>query len=170
MKILLCRHAESEFNAGINDKFDSNITKKGQDQATNLSMMVRDFIKENPGEYKGITSPYRRCLDTIKPITSLTDIGFDIDPYLGEPCCDYHRNQGYGLLGNYDYRFSIETLFDRIDKFISALNKSKNYIIMSHCGVVKLLVDKLAKTNVMTPSNASLTFIEDDKLIFYNKK
>lgn len=79
--IVLCRHAESEFNAG-HISFNSQLTVKGIYDAQKLS---ENLSKQyDLSKFKCFVSPLKRCIETACAITRLNPANFVIRKELGE--------------------------------------------------------------------------------------
>lgn len=115
MQITLLRHAESEFNVGISDEPDVDLTDKGRLQAASLT-----------GHYDLVLcSPLRRCLETLTR-SNITYDEFRIEPLLREQI----TNQSDLLPGETFELESEEHLLDRIEKITLSLKGERGSILL----------------------------------------
>lgn len=184
-KIFLARHAQSLFNAGETEEFNSQLSKKGHEQAHRLAMSVKELVKP-PEDYIGIVSPYNRCLQTAHKVWNLTGIKFRVRRAVGESPEEVHRGRSTSILKkeeefscfdwsgfngpslNYDLE-SEEEYMARVQMFCESLADNKNYIIVSHMRPITHMTRILAfggRKEPMTITNASLTLIEDGKPVY----
>ncbi len=182
-KILFVRHAQSKFNAGETEQFNSDLTSRGHEQARRIGLGVKSHIKE-PEKWIGITSPYNRCLQTTLLVWTGCGVRFAVDPRIGESPETIHKRQtteiikkeveyqllDWGMFGgknsiNYDDE-TDEAYHGRIKAFLESLDKRRDYLIVSHMTPITHMVRYLCfegRKEPMTIPNASLTIIEDGK-------
>jgi len=83
--ILLCRHAESEWNARFSRTRidpglpDPPLTARGREQAEELALRVRPF-----GIRRILASPYRRALETASIVAARLEVPVEVDPLVRE--------------------------------------------------------------------------------------
>jgi len=94
--LFLLRHA----NAGDRDKWKKEdrvrpLTKKGKRQAEMIAASLRDR-----GIERIVTSPYKRCIETVEPIAALTGAKIELSDALAEgPDVDAAYDLVHGLAG-----------------------------------------------------------------------
>ena len=76
MEVLIVRHGQSEYNAKMTDNMDSRVTYRGYSQADQVGRWLRDNFELRG--YKGLTSPYQRCLQTSLLIHRYTGLDFEV--------------------------------------------------------------------------------------------
>lgn len=179
MKLLLVRHGQSEYNAGLSDKFNSKITQKGVDQAARAGMSLRAMIGNE--RFFGLTSPYMRCLQTANIIAAHTDVKFKVLGSLGETPNELHAKDAYVYCEGKIYPGFDWTLFKswnysnesnksyvaRIEEFVNYLG-DENYLVVSHMTPIMDIVKKICgdKYDDLTIKNCSITLIENSKAVF----
>lgn len=185
-RIFIIRHGQSEYNAGLTGVFNSELTAKGIVQAQRAGLT----LKEEMGglEYEGIFSPYIRCVQTTASIHKYTGINFKVDERIGERPEEVHRKNYHCFVPNYNRLFgqfdwsefsgasyedeSEEAYHQRLDEFISSLNKDKNYVIVSHMTPTKDMIIKLCPDvdRDFRITNCSLTLIENRVPVYIGKE
>lgn len=80
-ELLLIRHGESEANAGTSTDPDCSLTDLGRQQARRLAERLKQL---DLGGFVGITSPYRRTVQTAHEITAVTGIAFTLEDAVRE--------------------------------------------------------------------------------------
>jgi broad specificity phosphatase PhoE len=190
VKYYIVRHGQSEFNAGLTDRFNSEVTIKGLDQASKAGEYLAKEIT-NPQDYVGYVSPYTRCLQTALAIHYRTGIDFVPMGELGESPEDIHgrdKSQNlsvWNMSGHfptfdwtefgfqYDYHENRETYLSRLDRMIETMNATgKNLIVVSHATPIADLIRKICfdgRNEPMTIANCSITLIEDGKPVYIGK-
>lgn len=73
MQIYLVRHGQSQANAGLTDKLDSDLTDMGQQQAARTAERLR-----GEGLTRAYVSPLRRTLETISFLCSAADLRAEV--------------------------------------------------------------------------------------------
>lgn len=82
------RHGQSQYNVGLTDKFNSEITEKGQEQAVAVSFKLAKLLNS----CVGFVSPYKRCLQTALYVHQYTGVKFTVNPLIGESPEEVHKN------------------------------------------------------------------------------
>ena len=189
MKTYFVRHGQSEYNVGLTDKFNSNVTPKGIEQATRAAMTLRDEITD-PETYQGYTSPYVRCLQTARILQQRTGIKFKVVQEIGETPEEVHRNVSalvYRLedlypefdwrhfpKASYDYgNESDQAYLDRLNAFLKTLaGETRNTLVCSHMTPTIHMIRAICFNSgdePLTINNCSITLIEDKKPIYIGK-
>ncbi len=119
-RLVLIRHAHRET---LDRSADNGLSPKGKDQAKRLSEFFRKRFMEqrswSPSDWVLLSSPKRRCIETLKPWESQFNIGVQIKPELDEK------------LEEEDAEAFVERVRDALN-FLAAMSASKNVIICSH--------------------------------------
>lgn len=181
-KLVLVRHGQSEFNAGLTRQFNSGVTPKGIIQANNAGMILRDLVDKS---YIGYVSPYHRCLQTALTIIGYTDVTFKVCHLVGEKPEKIHLQSSFvsnsvlsypdfdwtGCAG-YDYsNESDERYQTRLSDFVKMLEPDKNYLVISHMTPIADLIRKITgETKEITIPNCSISLIEDGKPVFIGRE
>jgi len=181
-KIFFVRHAQSQFNAGSTEQFNSDLSPRGKDQAHRLALAGREKIGAKPESFIGIVSPYNRCLQTAYKFWTMNGVKFRVDTRIGESPEPVHKHQSteiikkaceytlfdWSMFGNKNtINYDDESDADygtRINDFIASLEKDKNYFIVSHMTPITHMVRQMCfggRREPMTITNASMTLIED---------
>jgi broad specificity phosphatase PhoE len=132
MKYYIFRHAEtfpSKTQGGIydGDNFKTPILYEGKD----ITVKLANYLKDIESDYN-VSSPYERCLETIKIISEITGKEFVIDERVGE----FFEKEYL------DYRKKIEEFLAEI--------KQKNYssvIICTHGATMSQLIHLICDEN-----------------------
>lgn len=178
-RIYFCRHAQSEFNAGLNRNFNSAITPQGIEQAHRLGSHLKN--RDLKG-YVGYVSPYYRCLQTALVIYQYTDLKFKVLSGLGETPDEMHRSYGvvYGAgnafpemdwsafpgenRGYYDYRETMDQYRDRLHKTLDEIVKGPNAVIVSHMTPIRHMIQRLCyegREESLQIGNCSVSLVEN---------
>jgi broad specificity phosphatase PhoE len=152
-KKILVRHGQSEFNAGISQVFNSELTIKGIEQANRVCLSLKEEIKD-PDSFIGYVSPYTRCLQTAMAINHQLGIKFKVRYNIGESPEEVHKRNAW--VGKADYQFSMfdwddwapgkndkwssynytneaeEAYLKRLREFQPILENNENVLVVSH--------------------------------------
>jgi broad specificity phosphatase PhoE len=195
---ILIRHAQSDYNLGASEALDSDITERGYYQVEEMTLHLKELLEgefESEPVFSGFVSPYLRCLKTAQVLKRRFDsfgrkIDFVVDDRIGETPTD-HKVLNFEIMANkhdkfpeYDWqRYPAEgiSMFDRsMDDYWTGLQSfcrdlSENALIISHLVTIKDIVGILTgkerfNTREMSISNCSITWVEDNRLIYMGKR
>ena len=112
--VIFVRHAHRNTE---NRALDNGLSKKGEQQVQMLTeYFLRRFKKKHLKAAHFVTSPKKRCIETLTPVVQALEVDLQVSALLGEE--DF---QGEGLLK------------DRIQKFLEEVQASKDdWVICSH--------------------------------------
>ena len=141
-ELILVRHGESQYNAFLTDHLDSELTPAGIEQAR----VTGKFLREQFGNIQtffGITSPYRRCLQTSRIIREETGLEFTVSPGPREIMLKYESAEVKNHQEHFPefiWQHSNDLLFkmETVDQYISRMvqfHKSLSHekaLIVSH--------------------------------------
>jgi broad specificity phosphatase PhoE len=87
--ILLLRHGETFWNreARIQGHMESDLTPLGERQATAMAGLVADLVRGDGGDFRLITSPIGRAMQTAGKVAAATGLTPEADPLLAEIAC-----------------------------------------------------------------------------------
>ncbi len=189
---ILIRHAQSQFNAGNSDNWDSDITERGKYQLQEAALHVKEWIPEDDDsrkEYTLFVSPFLRTLRTALPINRRFDIKTIVDCRIGEEPTDMLGLQGEKIVSReeefptfdwsrfpkdgFDANFrSTEQYHSDLESFIKEM--PENCIVVTHMTPVRDLTSGLFDNKIdgkkMQIPNCSLTLVEDGCLLFVGRK
>lgn len=160
MELLIIRHAESQYNVGHTTRLNSQLTTNGYIQA----MLTAEWLNVNFDgleEFKPLTSPYFRTLQTAYCLYEATDLEpFHIEPHLRE----YHIKKDHDelkkggiciptemfvfdqfhwpnmmLMGYYFKNETLDEFFARMKEFFDSLDKNGKYLFVSHGATCRTL-------------------------------
>lgn len=131
MKVYLLRHCESEFNANpSDDRIDCSLTERGIEQCQHLF----DHFEEEPSFDLIVSSPLRRCLDTIR-YSSMKDVPVAINHLFREirqgSLCDLLNEQEEI---RHETDADIQRRVEQIDEFLlkSKSENIRSILIVGH--------------------------------------
>lgn len=174
MKVYFIRHGESEFNAKINEKFDSHLTLTGFNQAEEVSFRLKKLIDSS---FVGFSSSYFRCCQTALTIHYITDLKFHVYHCFGESaeechagkCLTYHQNKyhfpemTWEDVG-YDFNESKESYKRRMETAVGLLKQ--NSVVVAHRKTIEDMIRLMTKTEEpMAIGNCSISLVEDNKYV-----
>lgn len=140
-KIYVIRHCEANGQAS-----EAQLTNKGSVQAEDLSVFFSDIQVD-----RIISSPYKRALDSIRPLAKQLNIDIEIDKRLQERVLstenlsDWFEKLG-STFDDIDLKFeggeSSKEAMLRISEVVDEIysNKIKNTIIVTHGNLMALLL------------------------------
>lgn len=141
-QIFLIRHAEA---------IDDHLTKNGISQARRTAQFLCDNY--DLSEFDAINSPQPRCQHTAQIISNTTGLTFHSDP-------------------NYKERMDEETPTEFLQRIELALTSSPSRaLIVTHSDVIVNFTERAIRHRISECmlASASLTFIDEKKLVFYGK-
>ena len=184
-EIIMVRHAESEYNAGLTRNLDSKLTFKGYQQSEQVAFFIQQHIPSR--NFVGFVSPLLRCLQTARFIRQKTGIQFTVTPRIAE-YTDHYPEEGIDvparidLYPEFDWHLIDEPVihFPREDtqSFIKRLethldDAPAQEIIVTHGSPVVTLCEialGIHPTNVPTWDhsipNASVSYIKDGTIVW----
>lgn len=155
--MLIIRHGQSMFNAGLIDNYDSSLTNLGNQQIQDLCTKLLNINLEN---YSFYVSPFLRCLETAKIINySLPFAKFIVNSDISEYSLDWlvdfvnvpNRKKDFPefIWTNQpeSYTFLKETNDDYI-KRINSINLLPNSLLVSHGMTSYMLYNRLSGVNL----------------------
>jgi broad specificity phosphatase PhoE len=80
-ELLMVRHGQSEGNTGVSTDPDCVLTPVGLEQARSLARRLEGL---DLGGFVGITSPYRRAIQTAEALAPSIGLPFEVEPDLRE--------------------------------------------------------------------------------------
>jgi broad specificity phosphatase PhoE len=183
-ELILIRHGESQYNALLTDHLDSELTPKGVSQAK----ATAKFLKEQFGHihnFVGITSPYRRCLQTSRIIKEETGLEFKVSPGPREIMLKYdiaevknHREHFPEFIWGHEHDliFKMETVdqyIRRMIEFHSTLNHDK-HLIVSHGTPVNTIFQLTVGTDpdadtVNFVKNCAISYARNNESVWFGK-
>lgn len=183
-ELLLIRHGESLYNVKLTDYLDSKLTKFGEQQAKEAGL----FLKENfpdISSFSGITSPYRRCLQTSAIIQNETGISFTVHTGPREVMMKYevvyvknYKNMFPNFIWNHDHNLSFrketeQEFIERMELFHKEITTDKS-IIISHGTPIntmyELALGKPSRANIDNyVRNCSISYVKDGQGIYLGK-
>lgn len=86
MDLYLVRHGQSEFNIGLTDYLDSDLTPKGREQADLTALRLARICPN-----RIFVSPLNRTIQTARPLCAATGIPAEMVP----GACEYFSNESY---------------------------------------------------------------------------
>lgn len=128
-ELLLIRHGESEANVGRSKDPDCPLTDLGLQQATTAAHSIAGYDLRG---FVGITSPYRRALQTAEAIARGTGIAFAVDEAV--------REWGEtATVGERPYpREQVEDVIERLNSFLRRHQGGK-VLVVSHAAPIAVL-------------------------------
>lgn len=190
MTCILLRHGQSKANVGETEYFDSDITERGKYQIEEAALHVKDIMgltwPDLSHEFVGFVSPYLRALRTAFVLHRRWDIPFIVDYRIGETPVgqvleDSHLASRYKEYPSYQWeRFpengveqkdcTLDGYYNHLKEFAKELPEDS--IIVSHMTTIKVLTEILIGSHLTDRdiSNASITLIEDGRLMFMGKR
>lgn len=87
-ELILIRHGESQYNVGLTDFLDSELTENGIKQVKATGKFLREHFGHLQN-FVGLTSPYLRCLQTSRILREETGLEFRVTPAPREIMCKY---------------------------------------------------------------------------------
>jgi broad specificity phosphatase PhoE len=185
MEILIITHGETEYQNKKSTNIDSSLSRLGISRIKQVSSWIKINFKFK--NFFGLTSPYSSCLETATIIQSDNNIEFAVS----QLARDYHspkflkgvsinsrknkfRNIKWSDLWDknkiYFKSDDDQDLKDRINKFVKNLSFDKNYLIVTHPTICRLIFSKLSNDNLEdTPRNSSINYMVDNKPIWFSK-
>lgn len=181
--LVLVRHVQSLLNAGETDFHDCDVSKKGQSQIDGLAMSLKLHLGHNwlNKPFRGFVSPFLRTLRTAVPIQKL-GIPFVVDHRIAEAPDEAYKKlklsevvSRHEDFAQYDWKLFpvngvsqeervMQSYYAGLEHFLKTLPEYA--IVVTHMSPVQDLVARISgKTNGMI-GNASITLIEDGKLVF----
>jgi len=128
-ELLLIRHGESEGNAGTSTDPDCSLTDLGRQQARGLAERL---ARLDLSGFVGLTSPYRRAVQTAREITDATGLAFEEDDAIRE----------WGTTATVNSREypnePIEHVVVRLTEFLRQ-NQGHKLLIVSHAAPIAIL-------------------------------
>lgn len=87
--ILLLRHGETFWNreARIQGHMESDLTPLGERQAAAMAGLVADLVRQEDGDFRLISSPIGRAMQTAGMVADATGLPVEVDPLLAEIAC-----------------------------------------------------------------------------------
>jgi broad specificity phosphatase PhoE len=160
MHVVIVRHGESHYNLGTTQNLDSQLTETGMKQ----SCITIDWLLKNIDlfDYKAMTSPYLRCLQTSSVLAEMSDIPVVVNDNLRELHLSLKKADIIGgglnipnravsfpnLLWNewkVDFKFfsneKVPQFVDRMASFVGTL--SGNIIMVTHAVAHRTISDLL---------------------------
>lgn len=140
-KIYIIRHCEANGQSS-----EVNLTNRGSAQAENLSAFFSDIQID-----RIISSPYKRALDSIKPLAKQLNADIEIDERLKERVLSTENLSGWfeklgSTFDDIDLKFeggeSSKEAMQRISEVVEEIfnSKLKNTIIVTHGNLMALLL------------------------------
>jgi broad specificity phosphatase PhoE len=194
MKYILVRHAQSMFNAGLTDEFDSDLTERGKIQCQEAAMHVKEVMNltwpDHDHDFAGFVSPYQRTLKTAIGMANRWNIKFTVDHRIGETPTEAFR-KFFSVVPNrsadfpdYDWnkfpeegvdisKRMMEHYWADLAEFVADLPEKA--VIVSHMTAIQDLAALLTKKDRHAfhgkdVSNVSMTVIEDGHLLLLGKR
>ena len=128
-ELLIIRHGESEANVGLSKDADSSLTEKGREQSRQVA---RRLVAHDLSGFIGITSPYRRAIQTAEEIAKITGLSFTVDENVREWAAAATVN------GRYYPTDSAEQLAERLRTFLHQ-HQGRKLVVVSHAGPLAVL-------------------------------
>jgi 8-oxo-(d)GTP phosphatase len=92
VSLFLVRHAQAGSRSDFaGDDLLRPLTGRGRHQAADIAGLIVDMIGTDPPTI--LSSPYRRCLETIAPLSAAVGVAVVVDPMLAEGPTDEARAQ-----------------------------------------------------------------------------
>ena len=128
--IMLIRHGESEANAGRSSDADCSLSETGLEQARQLAQRL---VNHDLSGFVGLTSPYRRTMQTAEEIAKVTGISFAEEEAVREWA-------GAATVNGRHYPVeSGEQLVERLADFLRRHEGRK--VVVSHAAPIAALVE-----------------------------
>jgi broad specificity phosphatase PhoE len=128
-ELLMVRHGESEGNIGKSTDPDCPLTERGLAQARTLARRLRGF---DLSDFTGVTSPYRRAVQTAEALALELGVRFEVDEALREwgPAAVVGANA-----------YPKEPVLDAVRRLEVFLRRSegRSLLIVSHAAPIALL-------------------------------
>ena len=128
-ELLMVRHGESEGNVGKSTDPDCALTERGLAQARALTQRLRAFDLSG---FAGVTSPYRRAVQTAEALALQLGVRFEVDEALREwgPAA---------VVGGSSY--PQEPVLDAVRRLEAFLrrNEGRRLLIVSHAAPIALI-------------------------------
>lgn len=183
-ELILIRHGESLYNIKITDYLDSKLTKFGEQQAKETGIYLKNNFPDI-SKFSGITSPYRRCLQTSEIIQNETGISFTVNSGPREVMINYevvyiknYKKIFPNFIWKYDhglsYRKETEQQFiERMELFYRELIDDKT-VVVSHGTPIntlyELAIGKPSRANITNyVRNCSISYVKDRNGIYLGK-
>ena len=132
--LLLVRHAHRDKSQGRS--LDNGLSEKGRAQARSFRKYFRaQFPKSTPVL---LSSPKRRCIETLEPIAKMSGVGIKVDPRLDE---QRESDNGFRL---------------RVRRYCNRLKARKDSLLVlcSHGDWIPLAIEELTALSVQLPKGA----------------
>lgn len=184
--LLLIRHGRSEYNEGLTTDLDSPIIPSAYRQTA----IMADYLKTNLSdleEWECLVSPYLRTLQTAEILHDILGLNFIVDDRPREIMMKYekvkipNRRDKFKLFDwesvpSQGYQFFNEELGDflcRMQDFHSTIPVDGKFIVISHGSPIEVMKKLETLDECVLPpywvSNSSLTLIENNISVWYNK-
>jgi len=128
-ELLMVRHGQSEGNTGASTDPDCVLTELGLEQARSLARRLKGLDLEG---FVGITSPYRRAIQTAEALARSVGLAFEVDADLREwgPAATIGRQA-----------YAQEPVLDTVHRLKAFLRRraGQRLFIVSHAAPIALL-------------------------------
>jgi broad specificity phosphatase PhoE len=128
-ELLMVRHGQSQANVGASTEADCDLTDAGLEQARALARRLAQF---DLAGFTGLTSPYRRAIQTSEAIALTTGLRFEVDPDIRE----------WGPAARVAGRpYAQEPVLDTVQRLRTFLRRRRGQrlLIVSHAAPIALL-------------------------------
>lgn len=184
MDILIVTHGETDYQLKRSNNFDLSLSSLGVNKIKQLANWISKNIKIN--KFIGLTSPYCSCLETTSLIQEKIDLKFIINQTIRDFISEQESKGAYIISRKNKFKniqwnsfwdkksifFKSENENDlkkRINSMISRIDSKSNYFFVTHPLIAKFTFSFLCKENANTCEYGSLTYIKDNKPIWYSK-
>jgi len=134
-QLIIVRHAHRDKPKPLGSGADNGLSKKGKAQAKEVARFFLKFVKpSSPSAVKLLSSPKKRCVQTLDPLSAKLKCPIEILPALDE--------QGSSQSGE-AFQKKIRTFFDAWEKGGNPIT-----IICSHGDWIPLALKMLSGTSV----------------------
>ncbi len=140
VRILAIRHGESEANAGLSREVDCSLSVKGFEQARQVASQLAG---DDLSGFIGLTSPYRRAMQTAAEIAKATGLPFTMEEAVREWA-------GAATINGRHYPVeSGEQLAQRLADFLRR-HDGRKLVVVSHAAPIAVLIQLAAGEPVST--------------------